>query len=60
MDAVTYLSKKPRGEKPPTQENLKFLFEGKSFLSREYFDELSRIQVIQEDSMQQEHLLESS
>ena len=35
--------KKSRGEKPPTQEYLNFLLEGKSFLSREYFDELSRI-----------------
>ncbi len=60
LDAVTYLSKKSRGEKPPTQEYLNFLLEGKSFLSREYFDELSRIQVIQEDSMKQEHLPESS
>ena len=60
LDAVTYLSKKPHGEKPPTQEYLNFLLEGKSFLSREYFDELSRIQVIQEDSMKQEHLPESS
>ena len=60
LDAVTYLSKKSRGEKPPTQEYLNFLLEGKSFLSREYFDELSWIQVIPEDSMKQEHLLESS
>jgi len=60
LDAVTYLSKKPLGEKPPTQEYLNFLLEGKSFLSREYFDELSRIQVIPEDSMKQEHLPESS
>ena len=60
IDAVTYLSKKPRGEKPPTQEYLNFLLEGKSFLSREYFDELSRIQVISEDFMKQEHLPESS
>ena len=60
LDAVTYLSKKSRGEKPPTQEYLNFLLEGKSFLSREYFDELSRIQVIPEDSMKQEHLPESS
>ena len=60
LDAVTYLSKKFRGEKPPTQEYLNFLLEGKSFLSREYFDELSRIQVIPEDSMKQEHLPESS
>ena len=60
MDAVTYLSKKSRGEKPPTQEYLNFLLEGKSFLSREYFDKLSRIQVIQEDSKKQEHLPESS
>ena len=37
-----------------------FLLEGKSFLSREYFDELSRIQVILEDFMKQEHLPESS
>ena len=59
MDAVTYLSKKSRGEKPTTQEYLNFLLEGKSFLSREYFDELSRIQVIPEDSMKQEHLPES-
>ena len=60
LDAVTYLSKNSRGEKPPTQEYLNFLLEGKSFLSREYFDELSRIQVIPEDSMKQEHLPESS
>ena len=60
MDAVTYLSKKSRGDKPPTQEYLNFLLEGKSFLSKEYFDELSRIQVIPEDSMKQEHLPESS
>ena len=60
LDAVTYLSNKSRGEKPPTQEYLNFLLEGKSFLSREYFDELSRIQVIPEDSMKQEHLPESS
>ena len=60
MDAVTYLSKKPRGGKPPTQEYLNFLLEGKSFLSREYFDELSRVLVIPEDSMKQEHLPESS
>ena len=60
LDAVTYLSKKSRGEKPPTQEYLNFLLEGKSFLSREYFDELSRIQVIPKDSMKQEHLPESS
>ncbi|MEC8187915.1 MAG: gamma-glutamylcyclotransferase family protein, partial [SAR324 cluster bacterium] len=60
FDAVTYFSKKSRGEKPPTQEYLNFLLEGKSFLSREYFDELSRIQVIPEDSMKQEHLPESS
>ena len=60
MDAVTYLSKKSRLEKPPTKEYLNFLLEGKSFLSREYFDELSRIQVISEDSMKQEHLPESS
>ena len=60
LDAVTYLSKKSRGEKPPTQEYLNFLLEGKSFLSREYFDELSQIQVIPEDSMKQEHLPESS
>ena len=60
MDEVTYLSKKSRGEKPPTQEYLNFLLEGKSFLSREYFDELSRIQVILEDSMKQEYLPESS
>ena len=60
LDAVTYLSKKSRGEKPPNQEYLNFLLEGKSFLSREYFDELSRIQVIPEDSMKQEHLPESS
>ena len=60
LDAVTYLSKKSRGEKPPTQEYLNFLLEGKSFLSREYFDELSRIQVIPEDSMKQEHHPESS
>ena len=60
LDAVTYLSKKSRGEKPPTQEYFNFLLEGKSFLSREYFDELSRIQVIPEDSMKQEHLPESS
>ena len=60
LDAVTYLSKKSRGEKPPTQEYLNFLLEGKSFLSREYFDELSRIQVIPGDSMKQEHLPESS
>ena len=60
LDAVTYLSKKSRGEKPPTQEYLNFLLEGKSFLSREYFDKLSRIQVIQEDSKKQEHLPESS
>ena len=60
LDAVTYLSKKSRGEKPPTQEYLNFLLEGKSFLSREYFDKLSRIQVIPEDSMKQEHLPESS
>ena len=60
LDAVTYLSKKSRGEKPPTQEYLNFLLEGKSFLSREYFDELSWIQVIPEDSMKQEHLPESS
>ena len=46
LDAVTYLSKKSRGEKPPTQEYLNFLLEGKSFLSRKYFDELSWIQVI--------------
>ena len=59
-DAVTYLSKKSRGEKPPSQEYLNFLLEGKSFLSGEYFDELSRIQVIPEDSMKQEHLPESS
>ena len=60
LDAVTYLSKKSRGEKPPTQEYLNFLLEGKSFLSREYFDKLSRIKVIQEDSKKQEHLPESS
>ncbi len=60
LDAVTYLSKKSRGEKPHTQEYLNFLLEGKSLLSREYFDELSRIQVIPEDSMKQEHLPESS
>ena len=60
LDAVTYLSKKSCGEKPPTQEYLNFLLEGKSFLSREYFDKLSRIQVIPEDSMKQEHLPESS
>ena len=60
LDAVIYLSKKPRGEKPPTQEYLNFLLEGKSFLSKNYFDELSRIQVIPEDSMKQEHLPESS
>ena len=60
LDAVTYLSKKSRGEKPPTQEYLNFLFEGKSFLSREYFDELTWIQVIPEDSLKQEHLPESS
>ena len=60
MDAVTHLSKKSLGEKPPTQEYLNFLLEGKSFLSREYFDKLSRIQVIPEDSMKQEHLPESS
>ena len=60
LDDVTYLSKKFRGEKPHTQEYLNFLLEGKSFLSREYFDELSRIQVIPEDSMKQELLPESS
>ena len=60
LDAVTYISKKSRGEKPPTQKYLNFLLEGKSFLSREYFDKLSRIQVIPEDSMKQEHLPESS
>ena len=60
MDAATYFSKNPRGEKPPTHEYLNFLLEGKSFLSREYFDKLSRIQVIPEDSMKQEHLPESS
>ena len=60
MDAVTYLSKKYCWEKPPTQKYLNFFLEEKSFLSREYFDELSRIQVIQEDSMKQEHLPESS
>ena len=60
MDAVTYLSKKLHGEKLSTQEYLNFLLEGKSFLSREYFKELSRIQVIPEDSMKQEHHLESS
>ena len=60
FDAVTYFSKKSCGEKPPTQEYLNFLLEGKSFLSREYFDELSRIQVIPEYSMKQEHLPESS
>ena len=60
LDAVTYLSKKPRGEKPSTQEYLNFLLVGKSFLSRNYFDDLSRIQVIREDSMNQEHLPESS
>ena len=57
---MTYLLKNSRGEKPPTQEYLNFLLEGKSFLSREYFDKLSRIQVIQEDSKKQEHLSESS
>ena len=46
-------------EKPHPQEYLNFLLEGKSFLSREYFDELSRIQVIPEDCMKQEHLPES-
>ena len=60
LDAVTYLSKKNRWEKPPTQEYLNFLLEGKSFLSWKYFDELSRIQVIPEDSMKQEHLPESA
>ena len=60
LDAVTYLSKNPRGEQPPTQEYLNFLLEGKSFLSRNYFDELSRTQVIPENSMKQEHLPESS
>ena len=60
LDAMTYLSKKPQGEKPPSQEYLNFLLEGKSFLSREYFDKLNRIQVIPEDSMKQEHLPESS
>ena len=60
LDAVTYLSKKPRGEKPPPQEYLNFLLEGKSFLSWKYFDEVSRIQVIPGDSMKQEHLPESS
>ena len=60
LDAVTYLSKKNRWEKPPTREYLNFLLEGKSFLSWKYFDELSRIQVIPEDSMKQEHLPESS
>ena len=60
LDAVTYLSKKPRGEKPPTQEYLNFLLEGKSFLSWKYFDELSRIQVISEDPLKQQHLPESS
>ena len=60
LDAVTYLSKKSRREKPPTQEYLNFLLEGKSFLSWEYFDELSRIQVITEDSIKQGHLPESS
>ena len=60
LDAVTYLSKKSRGEKPPTQEYLNFLLEGKSFLSREYFEELSRIQVIPGNSMKQGHLPESS
>ncbi len=59
MDAVNYLSKKPRGENPPTHEYLNFLLEGKSFLSREYFDELSRIQVIPGDSMKKGHLPES-
>ena len=60
LDAVTYLSKKSRGEKPPIQEYLNFLLEGKSFLSWKYFDELSRIKVIPEDSMKQEYLPESS
>ena len=60
LDAVTYLSKKPRGEKPPIQEYLNFLLEGKSFLSWKYFDELSRIQVISEDPLKQQHLPESS
>ena len=60
LDAVTYLSIKHQGEKPPTQEYLNFLLEEKSFLSREYFDELSRIHLIQEDSMKHEHLPESS
>ena len=60
MDAVTYLSKNPGGEKPPTQEYLNFLLEGKSFLSSKYFDELSRILVIPEDSLIQEHFPESS
>ena len=60
LDAATYLSKKHRGVKPPNQEYLNFLFEGNTFLSREYFYELSRIQVIPEDSMKQEHLPESS
>ena len=60
LDAVTYLSKKPQGEKSPSQEYLNFLLEGKNFISREYFKELSRIQVIPEDSMKQEHLPESS
>ena len=60
LDGVTYLSIKPRREKPPTQEYLNFLLEGKSFLSWKYFDELSRIQVISEDSLKQELLPESS
>ena len=60
LDVVTYLSKKSRGEKPPTQEYLNFLLEGKSLLSREYFDELSRIQVISGNSIKQEHLPKNS
>ena len=60
LDAVTYLSKKSLGEKPPTQEYFNFLLEGKSFLSWKYFDELSRIQVISKDSLKKEDLPESS
>ena len=51
--------KKNSRRKTSHSGDLNFLLEGKSFLSREYFDELSRIQVIPEDSMKQEHLPES-
>ena len=49
--AVTYLSQNPRETKPPTQEYLNFLLEGKAFLSRSYFEKISQIPIFKEKSL---------